>query len=216
MTPSPNLRNRAWLLGLLTLANRAGLRPVPKSQLHSLVFLANSLAPIYEDTGVDSRVIRYEHGPFYPDAQWDLDRMAAQGLLRIEDIRYERIDTKWWLNAAYSVTDRGEEMYARCGELPLIQRSYRFLLELVNAFASLSRDSLDTAPLQDAIYRKPGQPNWAPLVFDDPQDNYAVLTAQTFDELVGPEIRLAPKERLDLYFDYLGRLASRSTTESGT
>lgn len=202
------LRNRGWLLGLIVLANRAGLRPAPKKHVHSLVFLANSLAAIYQDEGVESRVIKHTHGPFYPDAQWDLDRMVGQGLLTISDVKFTDDDGRWWMDANYEVTPRGEQVYEACRELPLLERSYRFLLELSNAFASLTRDAQNTAPLEDAIYSTPGQPNWAALVFEVSDDNFSALTATAFDDLVGPEIRLSPKERLQLYFGYLQRAAA--------
>lgn len=204
-----NLRNRAWLLGLISLANRAGLRPVSKQDAHALVFLANSLSAIYEDQGVESRVIKHTHGPFYPDAQWDLDRMVGQGLLKISDVRFTDEDGRWWMEANYETSPAGEEVYLACRVEPMLDRSYRFLLELVNAFASLARDARNTAPLVDAIYSAPGHPNWAAIVFESGQDNFAARTALAFDELVGPDIRLAPKERLQLYFGYLQHMADK-------
>lgn len=207
MTIDANLRNRAWLLGLVVLSNRAGLRPASKKHLHSLVFLANSLAAIYQDEGVESRVIKHRHGPFYPDAQWDLDRMIGQGLLAISNVKFTDEDGRWWMEAEYEVTARGEEIYEACRTLPLLERSYRFLLELANAFASLTRDAQNTAPLEDAIYSMPGQPNWSAIVFEKSEDNFSALTANAFDDIVGPGIRLSPKERLQLYFGYLQRVA---------
>lgn len=204
-----NLRNRAWLLGLISLANRVGLRPLAKRDVHALVFLANSLSAIYEDQGVESRVIKHTHGPFYPDAQWDLDRMVGQGLLKISDVSFTDDDGHWWMDANYETSPAGESVHRGCLIEPMLGRSYRFLLELVNAFASLARDARDTAPLVDAIYSAPGHPNWAAIVFEDGQNNFSARTAMAFDELVGPDIRLAPKERLQLYFGYLEHVATK-------
>jgi hypothetical protein len=204
-TTEVNLRNRAWMLGLVVMAYWAGLRPLSKQNAHALVFLANSLAPIYDDTGIETRVIKHEHGPFYPDAQWDLDRMVGQGLLAISDVRFSQTGTRWWLDAAYLPTASGREAFARCRELPLLKRSTRFLIELTNAFASLSKDTRDRAALEDAIYAIPGRPNLSALVFENSEDNYSAMTANAFDELVGDEVYLSPKERLQLYFGYLGQ-----------
>ena len=210
MAVEVNLRNRAWLLGLAVLANQAGLRPVSKKQLHSLVFLANSLATIYSDEGVDRRVIKHAHGPFYPDAQWDLDRMVGQGLLRISDVHFSDDEGRWWMDANYEASPLGQQVYERCRREPMLGRSYRFLVELVNAFASLARDAQDRAPLFDAIYSAPGHPDWSPIVFESAQDNHSARTATSFDYLVGPDIRLGPKERLQLYFGYLGHMTEKS------
>lgn len=207
MQMTVNLRNRAWLLGMLHLANRAGLKPLPKRQLHSLVFLANCLAPIYGEAAIESRVIKYRHGPFYPDAQWDLDRMLAQGLVQISHIRYEQLEGEWWMEANYHTTRRGDEIYRRSLNAPLLGQSYRFLVELINAFVSIDRGVLDEAPLHDALYSTPGKPNWAALVFEKSTDNVSAITADAFSDLLPSNAYLSPKERVDLYLRYLGRMA---------
>lgn len=204
-----NLRNRAWLLGLLVLAQRAGLRSIEKPQVHGLVFLANGLAPIYDDIGVDDRVIRHEYGPFYPDVQWDLDRLVGQGLLCVDAVGYRHLSRHWWQDARYTVTTPGLVLYEALDVIHDLHRSFRFLLELVHAFVSLQREVMDAAFLQDAIYRTPGKPHWAALVFERIEDNFAAQTAVAFDALAGEQITLSPKERLHLYLRYLGRLAAR-------
>jgi hypothetical protein len=200
-----NLRNRAWLLGLVRVANWAGLRPVSSQHVHALVFLANSLAPIYQDEGVEARVVKQAQGPFYPDAQWDLDRMVGQELLTVSNERLLHTKDGWMLKACYEVTGRGIELVAQCRQSPILDRSYNFLLELAAAFASLSLDERNTAPLEDAIYSIPGRPNGTALVFENADDNYSVLTASAFDELVGAELTLTPKDRVHLYLRYLAR-----------
>lgn len=207
MTSHCNLRNRAWVLGILSLSNRAGMLPISKQRLHALIFLANCLAPIYDDRGIDTRVIRHTEGPFYPDAQWDLDRLVGDGLAMVGNVAYVPSVDHWWMRADYRITPRGEALYARCSELPDIRRSYEFLVELINAFASLERGSLDSAALEDVIYRTPGQVNWAALVFEDVSENRSVQTAEAFSDLMGDRFQLSAKERLNLYLGYLGRLA---------
>ncbi|HDR9798353.1 TPA: hypothetical protein QDC59_001924 [Burkholderia cenocepacia] len=207
-----DLHNRAWILGLVVIAYWAGLRPLSKQNAHALVFLANSLAPIYDDAGIETRVIKHKHGPFYPDAQWDLDRMVGQGLLSIHDVHLSKTEENWWLDAAYIPTAAGRNVFSRCRELPLLKRSTGFLVELVNAFASLSAKGRDQAALKDAIYAIPGRPNLSPLVFENIEDNYSTMTANAFEKLAGSEISLSPKERLQLYFGYL---AHRVETTGG-
>ncbi len=206
-----NLRNRAWVLGILSLSNRTGMLPISKQRLHALIFLANCLAPIYDDRGIDTRVIRHTEGPFYPDAQWDLDRLVGDGLATVENVAYvPRVD-HWWMQANYRITPRGEALYVNCSLLPDIRRSYEFLVELINAFASMERDSMNSAALEDVIYRTPGQGNWAALVFDDVSENGSVQTAEAFSELIGESFILSAKERLDLYLGYLGRRAGETS-----
>jgi len=209
----PNLRNRAWLLGLLVLSDQAGLQNLAKTQVHSLIFLANSLSFIYDDSGIDLRVVKHEHGPFYPDAQWDLDRMVGQGLVNINSVRYWDEDGRWWLTADYRPTLAGKELFSKCRQLPVLAHSYRFLVELTTAFASLHRESMQTATLHDAIYSTPGKANWAPLVFEELEDNYSARTANAFNDMVGDGITLSPKERLNLYFAYLEQMVAKDVPE---
>lgn len=198
-----SLRSRAWVLGLVVMANWSGLRPLSKSHAHALVFLANSLAPIYEDTGLEARVIKHEHGPFYPDAQWDLDRLVGQGLLQVSGVTLSDTGGRWWMDGSYEASANGKAAFNECRNLPLLRRSYRFLLELTNAFASLQQDARNRAALVDAIYATPNRANRTALVFEDAEENFSSRTAVAFDELVGPDIALTPKERLQLYFGYL-------------
>ena len=202
-----NLRNRAWLLGLVRVANWAGLRPVSNRHIHALVFLANSLAPIYQDEGVETRVVKQAQGPFYPDAQWDLDRMVGQRLLEISNDRQSRTRDGWMLNTHYEVTKEGIALVNEFRKAPILDKSYTFLLELAAAFASLTRDERDKAPLEDAIYSIPNRPNGTALVFESAADNYSALTASAFDELVGAELTLSPRDRVRLYLRYLARSA---------
>ncbi len=190
------------------------MRPLSKRHAHSLVFLANSLAAIYDDQGVETRVIKHSHGPFYPDAQWDLDRMVGQGLLKIDDIEFKDNDGRWWMDANYRPTPLGEQVYLQCRQDPMLGRSYRFLVELTSAFASLATNAQDTAPIFDAIYGAPGKADWTPLVFEQAQDNFTALTASAFDGLMGPAFQLSSKERLQLYFTYLGHMASKNPEAS--
>lgn len=209
-----NLRNRAWLLGLVRVANWAGLQPVSNRHVHSLIFLANSLAPVYEDVGVETRVIKHSQGPFYPDAQWDLDRMVGQELLTITTDTMTATDDGWSLNASYEVSPEGANLVAQCRQSVMLDRSYRFLLELAAAFASLTQDERNTAPLFDAIYGIPNRPNWSPLVFESADDNYSFQTANAFDDLVGKELLLSPKDRVHLYLRYLAASAGAREGQS--
>lgn len=205
-----SLRSRAWVLGLVVMANWSGLRPLSKAHAHALVFLANSLAPIYEDTGLETRVIKHEHGPFYPDAQWDLDRLVGQGLLNISGVTLSDTEGRWWMDGAYEASDTGRAVFNECRSLPLLGRSYRFLLELTNAFASLQQNSRNRAALVDVIYSTPNRANRTALVFENAEENFSSMTAVAFDDLAGPDIVLSPKERLQLYFGYLEEHAKRS------
>jgi hypothetical protein len=188
---------------LCELAQRAGIDPVPKDHLHALVFLANCLSPLFDERGIETRVVKHQFGPFYPDAQWDVDRMVAQGLVAASNVHYVREDIVWWMRADYRVTPRGSAIYARSQELPLFQRTSHFMIELVGAFASIRAEYISPAIEHDAIYSTPAAPLWAPLVFDKAQQNFSAMTADSFQTLLPAGTTLSARERVELYIEYL-------------
>src|SRR5258708_3989440 len=100
-----NLMRRVWLLLLPDGAERVGLIPISKLRLHRLAYLANALSPLYDLPVPDGQIVKYKRGPYYPDLQWDIDRLAVQGSIRIYVIRHARDKFGWWLDADYGLTE---------------------------------------------------------------------------------------------------------------
>lgn len=209
MKQNTALQRRAWLLSLVSFANRAGIDPLPKNQLHSLIFLANCLAPIYGAEAQDTRVIKHDFGPFYPDAQWDIDRMVAQGLITISGIKYRRIVSSWWMDADYKITSTGTQVQRTSATTPVLAKASGFIRELVGTFASMSADAADHAFQYDAIYETPGVPKWAALVFESVDENLSAITAEAFDQFLPNGQTFSPRERIELYLQYLKERSSK-------
>ena len=108
-----DLGRRVWLLLLLDGAERAGIAPLAEMRLHRLVFLANVLAPVYDLPVEDGKVVKYRRGPFYPDVQWDLDRLAVSGLADISEIRHIKDEHGWWFSAKYGLRKQGDGAHQR-------------------------------------------------------------------------------------------------------
>lgn len=206
------LQRRAWLLSLLSFANRAGIDPLPKNQLHSLIFLANCLAPIYSEGAHDARVIKHDFGPFYPDAQWDIDRMVSQGLIRISGIKYRRVVSSWWMDADYKITLTGTKVQQLSSATPILAKASGFIRELTGTFASMNKEAANYAFQYDAIYETPGVPKWAALVFESADENLSTVTAEAFDQFLPNGETFAPRERVELYLNYLKMRVSKSVT----
>jgi hypothetical protein len=79
---------KAWVLLCVAQASRLGLAPLATSQLHVLLYLANTLAPLFGVVQVRGRVLKRGPYPFYPDVQRDIDRLAFSGVLAIERVDF--------------------------------------------------------------------------------------------------------------------------------
>jgi hypothetical protein len=75
------LVSRVWLILLLDACERTGTAPLSVSRLHRLVYLANTLTPVYNLFVPDGYVLKYRRGPFFPAVHWDVGRLVAQGLV---------------------------------------------------------------------------------------------------------------------------------------
>ena len=122
---------KAWTLLCINEAHRMGMTPVATSQLHVILYLANTLADLFGVTRVRGRVLKRGAYPFFPDVQREIDRLAFAGVLKIEHVDFGAKDH---LAAHYAVGPYGpqicEQLLAHSAEA---QRTARLLRELVCA-----------------------------------------------------------------------------------
>jgi hypothetical protein len=212
-----DLGRRVWLLLLLDGAERAGVAPVPQTHLHRLVFLANALSPVYELPVEDGKVLKYRRGPFYPDIQWDLDRLAVSGLAQISDIQYIEDEFGWWFTARYGLRDPGIRLVKRVVGQSEMRAAHRFLCELMVCYGDLPQLAQLEAALVDATYSDPEQHIDDVIDFAEwRQRNYSVETTQLFAKSLPPRFELNERDRLHLYVRYLGRMVGRTKVGSGS
>jgi hypothetical protein len=212
-SPRPvDFRRRTWLLMLLDGAERAALTPLPGRRLHHLSFLANCLSPVYAAwiPAGQGKVVKYRRGPFYAELQWDLDRMAVQGLALMKSIRHERDDFGWWFFADYGISERGLEAVRHATGSPWAERTQRFLWEVAAAYASLDRAGRSEAAFQDANFSDPTVPDHTVIDFAEwQQRNYSARLAEAFSRYTPNNLPLTQRDRLHLYFRYLDRMVAR-------
>lgn len=79
---------KAWTLICVNEATRMGVEPLTQSQLHVILYLANTLADLFDVTRIRGRVLKRGSYPFYPDVQRDIDRLAFCGVLSIEQVDF--------------------------------------------------------------------------------------------------------------------------------
>lgn len=197
------VRARTWVLLAMDACDRAGLVPVSKVRFHRLIFLSNCLAEILQATPPAKRVLKYKRGPFYPDVQWQLDRLTAMGLVNIRDLLIEEDSYGPWMEANYLIARSGIEAIAKVKATPLGYSTSAYIDELVFAFARLSERDVDQVALKELNYAAPGIAVGALISFEDARSNLALRKTDEFAQLA-PEILAARfNEQIQLYLRYI-------------
>jgi hypothetical protein len=206
-----HIARRAWLLLLLDGVEHAGASPIASTRLHRLAFLANCLAPVYDLPSPDGKIVKYRRGPFYPDLQWDVDRLVAQNLVSMRNLEHVRDVAGLWFRADYELSDAGVTAVHKLTDSPRAERGHGFLRELAAAYAALPEGAREDAALSDATFTDP-LVNLGSLIDFAEWDvrNFTHQTADAFADFVPPAVHLTPRDKLHLYFRYLDRMVERA------
>lgn len=195
---------KAWVVLCISEARRLGVAPVATSQLHVILYLANTLADLFGVTRVRGRVLKRGDYPFYPDVQREVDRLAFAGVLVIDDVDF---GAKGHMAAHYGLGPLGgdicKSMLAHSTEA---QRTARLLRELLSAcFGKFLTTRADIGAV-DANY---GNPSVAPGEVVDysewTADNKNLEVARYLIEhlrQLRPDVQ---RDGVRLYCDYLDR-----------
>jgi hypothetical protein len=200
------LQRQVRLVVLLDAAENACLAPLPILRLHTLAYLSNVLAPVWDMLPLDGKVLKRHGGPFYPVLQRDLDRLVGTGVVIISGLAHVRDEEeRWRLEGKYRLNrkfaDRILNYLARFAEE---SRLRNFLYELAFALSALSNEDLDRAMTEDATYSDPIVDIGNVVDFAEwQQRNYSANAARYFDSLLPGGARATPGEKLHLYVRHL-------------
>lgn len=205
---------RAWLLSILDGAARAGLTPIHQMLVHRAAFLSNALAPVYQLPIENGLVTRWKRGPYFPELQWDLDRLAMVGLAAFIRVRPARDEDGWWFENRYSLGPKAVAFLEAAAFLPSFARAHRFHSELLAAIANLPDRDRDDAAIEDASYANivDGDLDESETVIDFAQwrdRNFSTRATATIEGHLEELPRVDERMRIHLYLRYLGRRASR-------
>jgi hypothetical protein len=200
------LNRRIRLIVLLDAAEQAGLVPIPILRLHTLAYLANVLAPVWDMPALEGKVLKRQGGPFYPALQHDLDRLVGTGvavILGLDHVLDE--DKRWRLEGSYQLNRPfSDRILLRLLDFKSERRLVDFLRELAFAVSTLSDDDFDKAMTEDATYSDPlvGVGNVVDFA-EWQRKNYTANAARYFDNLLPGGARATPGEKLHLYVRHL-------------
>jgi hypothetical protein len=130
---SPKYYRRYWILSVLRAAMLSGAGTVSSDRFHRLVYFVNALLPAVGLDAETARVLKASYGPFFPEYQWDLDRLVGTGLVSVVDLRWVSSDQRFF--GKYRITpdgiNRAEKIAAAT---PFLSDVEYAISEIVSAF----------------------------------------------------------------------------------
>lgn len=200
-----HLRIRALMI--LASARDAAIDPMPAEVLHKLAYFSNLLAPLWNVPPLDGKILRLKRGPYYPDLQRQVDILVAMGVVRLNNLRYKKIEDQdtWHILADYSLDIESSNPILRCIlEWEEEKNIYSFIRELVMAFSMMSDDDIGRAETQDATYSSNIRGYGNVIDFGEWQiDNPSVDAAEYFQNIVPNNVHLSRSNKLKLFVDHL-------------
>jgi hypothetical protein len=189
---------RMWILLLLDACERSGIAPLSVERLHRLVYLANTLTPVYDLLVPDGYILKYRRGPFFPAVHYDIGRLVAQGFVRATDLRPLKDDLGYWISADYSLQRAGMRIVDEVISIETVRPKALYLREVALAFAGLEASDRDSAALVDVNYDAATE-NTA-VSFGAGDDNLAPTASAVVSSPIDLSVR---RLRLSRYLQYL-------------
>lgn len=202
------------LLQLLRALDLAGTCPVSLSAMHSFVYFANVLSPLWNLAPYENEVLKSSKGPYYPAIQRQIDTLIANGNIRVDSFQYsESHNNRAWLEAHISLPDsKVEDVDLLVSAYPDDNNVFPFLCELALAFAEIRPDKQDDAALADATY---SDPNYSVNRIIDLSNhrainkkNATIRVTEKFQEYLVGEDSLTRTQKLLLYMRLMKRRAN--------
>ena len=200
---SEQTQSRVWILLACDACDQAGLLPISKLRFHRLVYLSNCLAELYAVSPPSQKIIKYKRGPFYPEIQWELDRLSAMGLLGIK--AYRVVPDQWgpWTEADYNLSDKSGDVIEFIKTTPLGAVLAEYVTELVFAFARLNFEDLDEVAEHELNYNPPNLAEGSLIMFDTVDNNRALKKTDEFSQEAPIWMGIKAREKINLYLRYI-------------
>lgn len=196
-------RIRTWILLAIDACDRSGLTPIGKTRFHRLIFLTNCLAELFELNPPSKHILKYRRGPFYPDVQWQLDRLSSMGLLEPKNFSIIEDAHGAWMEVDYFINSTGIETVKKIRETELGEATAKYIIEIVFAFARIDSKKLDGIALRELNYAAPGIANGALITFEDKESNFALRKTEEFQKLAPEILTTRVREKVHLYLKYV-------------
>lgn len=204
------LRRRIRILMLLDAADYAIIAPLSIARFHALAFLADILSPLYKFIPLAGKIEKRRVGPYYPDLQWEVDRLIGMGLVVPSQLR-PIVDIKQaYIDAALTLErDRSSLilsfLHRECEFLELRD----FFRQLATALSDIEEKDLDEATQSDVTWEA-GHKGALIDYGEWRAKNFSRMSADRIERLATADFAkdnrtLSPAAKVNLYVQYLRR-----------
>jgi len=111
MDTRPSYFRRYWILLVLRATKFAGAGTVSSDFFHRLIYYVNALLPSVGLPAETAKVLKASYGPFFPEYQWDLDRLVGNSLVEVTDLTWISGDQRFF--GKYRITKTGSNLVER-------------------------------------------------------------------------------------------------------
>jgi hypothetical protein len=197
---------------LLDAADYAVIAPISVSRLHAFAFLADVLSPIYGLSALSGRILKRRVGPYFPELQWEVDRLVGSGLIEVSDLEPIVDASKAYLDASFALRrEAAEPILSVVYQEALFVSLRDFFRELADALGDVADNDLDATTRADVTWESAH----SGTVIDYAEwraRNYSKMSAERIEEIArttlgGKGVRLSPGAKINLYVHYLRRAA---------
>jgi hypothetical protein len=193
-----------WALFLARACEKTGIYPLPLQTFHRLIYFANCLAQVYEYSPPSQLVMKQKWGPYYPNAQMDLDRLVLMGLVDISNLRWERTAERTSKLADFTITEAGFSLCMRLARDAMwFKEAEAFLFDVCSAYTSIRDEMVDRAAESDLTYSQKGIPTGSIIVFSEASRNPSARGARYFGYAAPSLVSLNRQHQLRLYMKFL-------------
>jgi hypothetical protein len=196
------------LIGILDACRLAGLSPTSIATVHTIAYLADALAPVWNLPILDGQVLKLRRRPFFPGLQRDLDLLVGQGVVQVARVKYLRNDDSpgWRLDAHYSLdSEFSERILSVARSFELQEKRLKFIREVVYAASGLGPDGIGNIGEIDAAYSDPLVAVGGVVDIDTEfgRANATARVALRFGQLTSDSSELTDSELVHLYVRHL-------------
>lgn len=207
------VRRRVRILMLLDAVEYAVLDPISVQRFHTLAFLGDVLSPIFGLAPMSGKVLKRRSFPYFPDLQWEIDRLIGHGLIVPLNLTSVVEKSKAYVTFALALQRTRSSpvldiVYSQ-HEFSILRDYFR---ELAGALSNIQDSQLDAVTQLDVTWDS----GHAGAIIDYAEwqaENYSTLGAERIEQLAvqafgNSEARLSPTAKVSLYVNYLKRVAN--------
>jgi hypothetical protein len=207
------IRRRVRILMLLDADDYAMIAPISIARFHAFAFLADVLSPIYHFVPLSGRILKRRAGPYFPDLQWEIDRLVGLGLVTIYGL-VPVVETKEaYIEAALSLDrSRSEALLELVHAEPEFRSLRDFFRELAGALSNIEDVDLDAATRSDVTWE--AGPKGAVIDYAEWRaTNFSTKSADRIEQFAtrawgSDGAQLSPGAKINLYVQYMRRAAN--------